>query len=102
MERVASLPADTQLGRVAERVRRIEALGYDTVHVSETVRDPFTVCALALEHTSRLTVRTSMVVAFARSPMVTAYSAWELARFSGGRFQLGLGPGQGQTRQYGW
>ncbi len=90
MERVASLPADTQLGRVAERVRRIEALGYDTVHVSETVRDPFTVCALALEHTSRLTVRTSMVVAFARSPMVTAYSAWELARFSGGRFQLGL------------
>lgn len=31
-----------------------------------------------------------MVVAFARSPMVTAYSAWDLARMSGGRFQLGI------------
>ena len=31
-----------------------------------------------------------MVVAFARSPMVTACAAWELARYSGGRFQLGI------------
>jgi len=87
---IASLPADTRLADVAERVRRIEDLGFTAVHVSETVRDPFSVCALALEHSSTLVVRTSMVVAFARSPMVTAYAAWELARFSGGRFQLGV------------
>jgi probable F420-dependent oxidoreductase len=31
-----------------------------------------------------------MVVAFPRSPMVTAYAAWDLARFSDGRFELGL------------
>src|SRR5262249_58081701 len=30
-------------------------------------------------------------VAFPRSPMVTAQSAWELADVSGGRFRLGLG-----------
>lgn len=90
MEVITSLPADTELADVAGRVRRIEELGFDTVHVSETVRDPFAVCALALEHSSTLVVRTSMVVAFARSPMVTAYAAWELARFSDGRFELGV------------
>ena len=90
MDVITSLPADTQLSDVADRVRRVEDLGFDTVHISETVRDPFAVCALALEHSSTLVVRTSMVVAFARSPMVTAYAAWELARFSGGRFQLGV------------
>ena len=90
MELVTSLPADTPLRQVPERVWRIETLGFDTVHISETVRDPFAVAALAVEHSSTLTVRTSMVVAFARSPMLTALSAWDLADFSGGRFQLGL------------
>jgi probable F420-dependent oxidoreductase len=87
---ITSLPASTRLADVPDRVRRIEDLGFDTIHVSETVRDPFSVCALALEHSTTLVVRTSMVVAFARSPMVTACSAWELARYSGGRFQLGI------------
>ncbi|MFC9894366.1 TIGR03617 family F420-dependent LLM class oxidoreductase [Nocardia sp. NPDC127579] len=90
MEIVTSLPADTHLAQVASRIRRIEALGFDTVHISETVHDPFAVCALAVEHSTRLTVRTSMVVAFPRSPMLTACAAWDLARFSGGRFQLGI------------
>jgi alkanesulfonate monooxygenase SsuD/methylene tetrahydromethanopterin reductase-like flavin-dependent oxidoreductase (luciferase family) len=31
-----------------------------------------------------------MVVEFARSPMVTARAAWELARYSGGRFHLDI------------
>ena len=75
---------------MAEEVRRIEEMGFDCVHISETVRDPFGVCTLALEHSTTLVVRTSMVVAFARSPMVTACAAWELARYSGGRFQLGI------------
>ena len=90
MDVITSLPASTRLADVPDRARRIEDLGFDTVHVSETVRDPFSVCALALEHSTTLVVRTSMVVAFARSPMVTACSAWELARYSGGRFQLGI------------
>nr|WP_211229337.1 TIGR03617 family F420-dependent LLM class oxidoreductase [Nakamurella lactea] len=87
---MTTLPADTSLRDVADRVRRIERLGFDTVHVPETVHDSLAVALLALEHTSRLAVRTSMTLAFPRSPMVIAYAAWDLARFSGGRFQLGI------------
>jgi probable F420-dependent oxidoreductase len=90
MEVVTTLPVDTPLREVATTVRRIEQLGFDTVHVAETVHDSLAVALLALEHSTRLTVRTSMTLAFPRSPMVVAYAAWDLARFSGGRFQLGL------------
>ncbi|MEU3270264.1 TIGR03617 family F420-dependent LLM class oxidoreductase [Saccharomonospora sp. NPDC006951] len=90
MELVTTLPADTPLHAVGTRVRRIEALGFDTVHIPETVHDSLSVALLALEHSTSLTVRTSMTLAFPRSPMVIAYAAWDLARFSGGRFQLGL------------
>ena len=90
MELIASLPADTTLKDVAAHARRAESLGFDVLHVPETIHDPFVTGVLALEHTTTLTVRTSMVVAFPRSPMVTAYAAWDLARFSNGRFQLGL------------
>jgi probable F420-dependent oxidoreductase len=31
-----------------------------------------------------------MALVFPRSPMITAYAAWDLARYSDGRFQLGL------------
>jgi len=71
--------------------QRVEALGYDGLHVPETVHDGLAASLLALEHTTRLTVRTSVVLAFPRSPMLTAYGAWDLAAFSDGRFQLGLG-----------
>ena len=71
--------------------QRVEALGYDGLHVPETVHDGLAVSLLALEHTTHLTVRTSVVLAFPRSPMLTACAAWDLAAFSGGRFQLGLG-----------
>jgi|HigsolmetaAR206D_1030411.scaffolds.fasta_scaffold00208_8 probable F420-dependent oxidoreductase len=90
MEVVTTLPADTALDQVATRIRRIERLGFDTVHIPETVHDSLAVALLAAEHSTRLGIRTSMTVAFPRSPMVTAYAAWDLARFSGGRFQLGL------------
>ena len=90
MEVVASWPASSSLSDVAEWAQRAEALGFDVMHVPETIHDPFTVAALALANTENLVVRTSMVVAFPRSPMLTAYTAWDLATFSGGRFQLGL------------
>lgn len=79
------------MGDVAAHARRVEALGYDGLHVPETIHDGLAVALLALEHTTRLTVRTSVTLAFIRSPMLTAYSAWDLQRMSGGRFELGLG-----------
>jgi probable F420-dependent oxidoreductase len=71
--------------------RRVEAMGFDGVHVAEVVHDSLGVALLFAEHTDRMVVRTSVTLAFPRSPTATAYAAWDLAAFSGGRFQLGLG-----------
>lgn len=79
------------LGDVGAYARRVEAAGYDGMHVSETVHDPFLLALIALQSTSRIVVRTSVALAFVRSPLLTAYTAWDLARLSGGRFHLGLG-----------
>ena len=79
------------LGEVAGYARTVERLGFDALHVPETVNDSFVVSALALEHSDALIVRTSVTVAFARSPMQVALSAWGLAAMSAGRFDLGLG-----------
>src|ERR671923_1436048 len=79
------------LAEVGSFARRIERLGFDGLHVAETVQDSLVVSALALEHTTTLVVRTAVTIAFARSPMVVALAAWGLAGASGGRFELGLG-----------
>jgi len=85
------------LSAVGEHARRVEALGYDGLHIAETVHDPFLVSMAALQATNQLVVRTSVALALVRSPMAVAYTAWDLAALSGGRFQLGLGT---QIRQH--
>jgi len=84
------VPGD-DLWRVPAAARRIEALGYSGVLAPETNRDPFLPLALAAEHTTRLGLATSVAIAFPRAPMVVAQVAWDLQRFSKGRFALGLG-----------
>ncbi len=76
---------------VGAYAQRVEALGYDTLHVPETVHDGLMVSMLALQATTRLRVTSSVILAFVRSPMLVAYTAWDLAAFSDGRFELGLG-----------
>jgi probable F420-dependent oxidoreductase len=76
--------------------QRVERLGYTGLHVAETVHDSMAVALLAAEHTERIIVRTSVTLAFARSPTLLAYAAWDIAALSGGRFQIGLGT---QVRQ---
>jgi len=71
--------------------RRAERLGYDGLHVAETVHDSLAVALLVAEHTERVTVRTSVALAFTRSPTLLAYAAWDISKLSGGRFELGLG-----------
>ena len=71
--------------------QRVEGLGYDGLHVAETVHDAWSVALLCAEHTSRIRVRTSVALAFTRSPTLLAYAAWDIAKLSGGRFELGLG-----------
>jgi len=76
---------------VLEHAARVERLGYDGLHVAETVHDAMAVALLVAEHTERIVVRTSVALAFTRSPTLMAYAAWDIAKLSGGRFQLGLG-----------
>ncbi|MFC5750968.1 TIGR03617 family F420-dependent LLM class oxidoreductase [Actinomadura rugatobispora] len=75
-------------GPAAERAER---LGYDGVWASESVTDAFLQSQAALMSTQTLSVGTAIAVAFARNPMSVAYTAWDLAAMSGGRFTLGLG-----------
>ena len=79
------------LPEAVAHAQRVERLGYDGIHVAETVHDAMAVALLVAEHTQSLTVRTSVALAFTRSPTLVAYAAWDLSKLSGGRFQLGLG-----------
>ena len=76
---------------IAAHAQRIERLGYDGLHIAETIHDPFLASMAALQATKTLIVRTSVALALVRSPMAVAYSAWDLAAMSDGRFQVGLG-----------
>jgi probable F420-dependent oxidoreductase len=79
------------LHNVAANARDAEAAGYAGVWTAETSHDPFLPLLLAAEHTETLELGTSIAVAFARSPMTLANTAWDLQAFSKGRFILGLG-----------
>jgi probable F420-dependent oxidoreductase len=79
------------LNKVADNAREVEAAGYAGAWTAETAHDPFLPLLLAAEHTQRIELGTSIAVAFARSPMTTANTAWDLQAYSKGRFILGLG-----------
>ncbi|MEU6586196.1 TIGR03617 family F420-dependent LLM class oxidoreductase [Nocardia sp. NPDC046763] len=91
MKVYAALDPRLPLSEVPRVARRVEDLGFDGLHIPETIHDSFAVALLAAEHTSRITLRTAITLAFVRSPTLVAYNAWDLAKFSGGRFELGLG-----------
>ncbi len=69
----------------------LERRGYDGVMTAETNHDPFLPLLLAAQDTERLDLSTAIAVAFARSPMTLAQTAWDLQAASHGRFILGLG-----------
>ena len=79
------------IGEVAERAAEVERLGFDCVGVTETNGNPFLAAAQAAQATSRVRVATAIALAFPRSPMDLAYTAWDLQALAGGRFALGLG-----------
>jgi probable F420-dependent oxidoreductase len=75
----------------AEAARTAVELGYEGFFSAETQYDPFLPLAFASTREPGLEVGTAIAVAFPRSPMVVATTAWDLARMSGGKFMLGLG-----------
>jgi len=81
----------TCLQAVADRARRAATLGYDGFFTAETNHDPFLPLGVAAGVAPSLELGTGIAVAFARSPMVVAHTAWDLAAGSDGKFILGLG-----------
>ena len=79
------------LSTVPEQSWHAEGTGYDCLWTSETQHDPFLPLAVAANATSKIKLGTSIAVAFARSPMTIAYTAWDIQKASQGRFLLGLG-----------
>src|SRR5215212_110941 len=86
----AALPP-TGLKNVPAIAKAAEGIGFDALWTQETQHDPFLPCALIAEHTARLNFGTAVAISFARSPANIAYTAWDLAAQSNGRFILGLG-----------
>jgi len=82
---------DYDLQSVPEQARQMEQAGYDCIWTSETQHDPFLPLAVAAEVTKSIKLGTAIAVAFPRSPMITAYTAWDIQRASAGRLILGLG-----------
>src|SRR5690348_13568691 len=82
---------DYDLQSVSEQARQMEQIGYDCVWTSETQHDPFLPLAVAAEATKSIKLGTAIAVAFPRSPMITAHTAWDIQKASSGRFMLGLG-----------
>lgn len=86
----AALPP-APLKNVPAIARAAEAIGFAAIWTTETHHDPFLPHTLIAEHTSRISSGTGIAVSFGRSPTTIAYTAWDLAAQSKGRFILGLG-----------
>lgn len=78
------------LRSVQQLARQAQDAGFSGLVITEAGRTAYLSCA-AVALAADLDILTGVAVAFPRSPMVTAQTAWELADASGGRFRLGLG-----------
>ncbi len=87
----ASLMGTDDLLRIPQIAHAAEKLGFDGLWSSETNHDPFMPLALAATATSQMTLGTAIALSFTRSPMTLAYTCWDLAAMTQGRFILGLG-----------
>lgn len=79
------------LQRLSATAEAAETLGFDGLWTNETKHDAFLPLAIAAEVSETVDLGTSVAIAFSRSPMEVAQTAWDLQDLSGGRFILGLG-----------
>lgn len=88
------MKVDVQLSQsvigAAKRAQEIEALGVDGVFTFENAHDLF-FPLVAAAPVCELDLMTNVAIAFPRSPMHLANSAYDLQLLSEGRFRLGLG-----------
>ncbi len=92
---IATVLLDTNVGfdptGSYEAMAAAEREGYAAAWVTEVGHDPLAMLATAASRTTTLALGTSIVVAFGRSPLITATLANDVQVLSGGRLLLGLG-----------
>ena len=86
---VTIFPED--LNGAAALAKSVEDRGFAGLWTAETANNPFLPLAHAAVSTERISLGTAVSIAFPRSPMMMAQTAWDLAAQSKGRFILGLG-----------
>ncbi len=87
--REPEVPMD--IATVQQKAALVEELGFDGMVATETKDDSFILTTLAAAATERIEIATSVAIAFARTPYVTAMAARRIQELSRGRFTLGLG-----------
>ncbi|HEX2173556.1 MAG TPA: LLM class flavin-dependent oxidoreductase [Dehalococcoidia bacterium] len=76
-----------------ELAQQAESAGFHSIWSNELHRTAFVPLAAVAARTSRIQLGTGVVLAFTRSPLITALSALDLDELAGGRLILGLGTG---------
>jgi F420-dependent oxidoreductase-like protein len=88
----AFISAGRSLDSALERVRKADALGFDSAYVTQIAgRDALTVLAAYASVSERIRLGTGVLPIFARTPVATAQAAATIDELSGGRMVLGLG-----------
>lgn len=93
MTRYALILGGNTLAEMATLAKRAETAGFESLWAAELHREAFMQLAAVVPATERITLGTGIVLAFTRSPFITALSALDLDELSGGRMILGLGTG---------
>lgn len=91
--RITYQPWGRTLAELVDAGRRAEEAGAQTLWAPELHRSSTATAAALAAGTSTARIGTGILLAFTRSPMVTALEALDLDELSGGRFVLGLGTG---------
>lgn len=79
------------LSDVGQLAATAESFGFDGAWITEVTHSPFSLLTKMADETTSIEVGSAITVAFPRSPMVAAYSAWDIQSFSHGRLLFGLG-----------
>jgi F420-dependent oxidoreductase-like protein len=80
------------LDQAIERVKRAEALDYDSAYVTHIAgRDSLTVLTAYAAATEHIKLGTGVLPIYSRTPVATAQTAATIDEYSGGRMVLGLG-----------
>lgn len=83
---------DVSSAAAAESAKRLEALGYDTLWLPETVgKNPFVLASWLLANTTKLKLATGIANIYHREPTVSRALQYTLAEQSDDRFMMAIG-----------